>query len=125
MKLSRIHHIAIIASNYEQAKEFYVDKLGFELIRETKRANDWKIDLRVDDETQIELFVKSDAPDRSSYPEACGLRHLAFKVDDVEKAVVALKEIGIVSEPIRKDSITAEKMTFFHDPDGLPIEIHE
>lgn len=94
MKFSRIHHIAIIASNYEQAKEFYIDKLGFELIQETKRVNDWKIDLRVNDDTQIELFIKADAPSRLSYPEACGLRHLAFKVEDVEKAVIALNEDG-------------------------------
>ena len=127
MKLNSIHHIAIIVSDIEKAKDFYVNKLGFEIIRETKRADkdDIKLDLRINKDTELEVFVKKDAPSRVNNPEALGLRHLAFKVDSVEKTVKELNGLGIETEPIRIDDITNKHMTFFKDPDGLPIEIHE
>ena len=102
--LSAIHHIAIIVSDYEVSREFYVDKLGFEVVRENYRPdrNDWKLDLCCGD-IELEIFGKSDAPARPSYPEACGLRHLAFRTDDIEKSVAELNAIGIATEPIRTD----------------------
>ncbi|MFV8221885.1 VOC family protein [Faecalibacterium hattorii] len=127
MKLSSVHHIAIIVSDIEKARKFYVDKLGFEVIRENyrKERNDWKLDLRVDEHTELEIFAEKNPPKRVNRPEACGLRHLAFRVESVEEAVKELAEMGIECEPIRTDSFTGEKMTFFFDPDGLPLEIHE
>lgn len=123
---NKIHHIAIIGSNYELSKHFYVDLLGFRIIRESKRENkgDCKIDLKCG-ESEIELFIKPNAPKRLSYPEAQGLRHLAFKVESVDEIAIKLNELGIKTEPIRLDEFTNKKMTFFNDPDGLPIEIHE
>lgn len=127
MKLSSIHHIAIIVSDIEKAREFYVQKLGFEVIRENYRAErgDWKLDLRVDEHTELEIFAEKNSPQRANRPEACGLRHLAFRVESVEETVKELKSLGIECEPVRFDTYTKDKMTFFHDPDGLPIEIHE
>ncbi len=127
MKLSSVHHIAIIVSDIEKARKFYVDKLGFEVIRENyrKERNDWKLDLRVDEHTELEIFAEKNPPKRVNRPEACDLRHLAFRVESVEEAVKELAEMGIECEPIRTDSFTGEKMTFFFDPDGLPLEIHE
>ena len=128
MDLSRIHHVAIIGSDYERSKHFYVDILGFEVIRENYREaqQDWKIDLRLQD-IELELFIKADCPQRPGWPgkEAYGLRHLAFRVDSVEDTVRELNALGIETEPIRQDTSTGEKMTFFHDPDGLPLELHE
>ena len=127
MKLSSIHHIAIIVSDIEKAREFYVQKLGFEVIRENYRAErgDWKLDLRVDEHTELEIFAEKGARQRVNRSEACGLRHLAFRVESVEETVKELKSLGIECEPVRFDTYTKDKMTFFHDPDGLPIEIHE
>ncbi len=127
MKLSAIHHIAVIASDYERAKEFYVEKLGFPVIREHYRENrkDWKIDLRINEDTELELFVEPQPPERVNRPEACGLRHLAFHVENIEETVKELKNLGIECEDIRIDDYTGKKMTFFHDPDGLPLELHE
>lgn len=127
MELSRIHHIAIITSDYDKTIEFYVKKLGFNIIRENYRLErkDWKLDLRVNEFTELEIFVESNPPKRVNRPEACGLRHLAFCVDSVEQTVSELEKVGINCEPIRFDDYTGKKMTFFHDPDGLPLEIHE
>ena len=127
MKLSGIHHIAIIASDYEKSREFYVDKLGFEVISEHRRPerNDVILNLRVDDTTQIELFGMPNPPSRVTGPEACGLRHLAFHVDDIQAAVAELSKKGIECEPIRTDPYTGNKMTFFRDPDDLPLELQE
>ena len=127
MKLDTIHHVAIIVSDYERSKEFYVNKLGFEVIRENYRPgrDDWKLDLRLNDSTELELFAIKNAPARPSYPEAQGLRHLAFKVESVEETVKELAALGIDCEKVRTDDYTGGKMTFFHDPDGLPLEIHE
>ena len=127
MKLKSVHHIAIIVSDIEKAREFYIKKLGFEAIRENyrKERDDWKLDLRVDEHTELEIFAEKNPPKRVNRPEACGLRHLAFRVASVEETVKELDEIGIECEPIRTDTYTGEKMTFFFDPDGLPLEIHE
>lgn len=127
MRLNSVHHIAIIASDIEVAREFYVNKLGFEIIRENYRPEreDWKMDLRVDEHTELEIFAEKNPPKRVSHPEACGLRHLAFCVDSVEETARELEAMQIFCEPIRTDTYTGEKMTFFADPDGLPIEIHE
>lgn len=101
--------------------------MGFSVIRENYREerNDWKIDLAMEGNIELELFIISNPPKRVSYPEACGLRHLAFHVENVEETVEKLSQIGIECEPIRIDEFTKKKMTFFFDPDGLPLEIHE
>ena len=130
MKLAAIHHVAIIVSDYEKARDFYVNKLGFAVVRENfrKERNDWKLDLRVGDGVnaiELEIFAEPNPPKRVNRPEACGLRHLAFRVEDVEAAVAELAQMGIECEPIRLDSYTKKKMTFFFDPDGLPLELHE
>lgn len=127
MKLSTIHHIAIIVSDYEKSKDFYVNKLRFEIIRENYRPqkDDWKLDLKVNDTTELEIFAPKNPPKRPSFPETCGFRHLAFKVDDIEKIVTELNDMGISCEPIRTDEFTNKKMTFFFDPDNLPLELHE
>ncbi|WP_408069355.1 VOC family protein [Butyrivibrio sp. JL13D10] len=125
MKLNRIHHIAVICSDKDTALNFYHNKLGFRILRENYRPerDDWKIDLKLDD-SEIELFIMKNHPLRPS-PEAYGLRHLAFRVDSVDETVAELESMGIPCEPIRRDAFTGEKMTFFRDPDGLPLEIHE
>ena len=127
MMLKRIHHVAIICSDYERSKHFYVDTLGLMVVREIHRRerDSWKLDLMVGGEYQIELFSFPNPPKRSSHPEACGLRHLAFEVENVEAAVENLRRRGVEVEPIRLDEITGRKFTFFLDPDGLPIEIYE
>lgn len=126
MKLNRVHHIAIIGSDYEKSRHFYVDLLGFQVIRENYREtrDDWKIDLQLDD-MEIELFIIKNCPKRPSYPEAYGLRHLAFRVKNVAETARELNALGIATEPIRVDPYTSKAMTFFFDPDGLPLEIHE
>ncbi|MBO6158301.1 MAG: VOC family protein [Firmicutes bacterium] len=126
VSMNTIHHIAIICSDKEEALHFYHDLLGYPIIRENYRPerDDWKIDLQLNDTTELELFIMKDHPGRPS-PEAYGLRHLAFRVPSVDEMVAELERKGIPCEPIRTDTFTGEKMTFFHDPDGLPIEIHE
>ena len=124
--LSRQHHIAIISSSWEKAKDFYIDKLGFELTREVWRPaqNDYLRMLTLG-QTTLELFIRPDAPQRVNNPEAMGLRHLAFRVEDAVAAAAWLTERGIETEPIREDPYNGGKFTFFKDPDGLPLEIHE
>ncbi|RZJ77181.1 MAG: VOC family protein [Flavobacterium sp.] len=124
---NRIHHIAVICSNYEASKDFYVNKLGFEILGEVFRAerNSYKLDLAVNGIYQIELFSFPNPPARPSRPEALGLRHLAFEVDAIESVVVHLNSKEITTEPIRVDEFTGKKFTFFADPDGLPLEIYE
>ena len=126
MKLTKVHHVAVIGSDYEKSRHFYADILGFQVLREVYREerDDWMLNLKLDD-LEIELFIMKDHPKRPSYPEAYGLRHLAFRVDSVEDTVRELNEKGIPTEPIRTDTCTGEKMTFFSDPDGLPLELHE
>ena len=124
--MDNIHHIAIICSHKDRALDFYHNKLGFPIIRSNYRPerDDWKIDLKLNESTELELFIMKDHPLRPS-PEAYGLRHLAFRVPSVDNMAEELEQKGIMCEPIRTDTFTGEKMTFFHDPDGLPIEIHE
>ena len=124
--LGKQHHIAVISSSWEKAKDFYIDKLGFELIREVWRPaqNDYLRMLSLG-ETTLELFIRPDAPQRVNNPEAMGLRHLAFRVEDAVAAAAWLNARGIETEPIREDLVNGGKFTFFKDPDGLPLEIHE
>ena len=126
MRFEWMHHVAIIVSDYRRAKEFYVEKLGLPVLRENFRPDrgDWKLDLKFGD-SELEIFAIPGAPPRPSYPEALGLRHLAFRVEDVEEAVRFLAQRGIPCEPVRLDAFTGKKMTFFRDPDGLPLELHE
>ncbi|NFS30450.1 VOC family protein [Clostridium botulinum] len=126
MNLNTIHHVAIIVSDYEKSKDFYVNKLGFNIIRENYRPDrgDYKLDLKLGD-CELEIFGVENSPKRVSRPEACGLRHLAFKVECIEDIISELNEKGIETEPIRIDEFTNKKMTFFLDPDGLPLELHE
>lgn len=124
---SGIHHVAIICSNYEQSKKFYVEVLGFSIIKETFRSarNSYKLDLRVNSFVQIELFSFPSPPPRVSSPEACGLRHLAFTVDNLDATVSYLKSKGVQIEDIRTDELTSKRFTFFKDPDDLPLELYE
>lgn len=127
MKLNKIHHIAIICSNYEKSKKFYTEILGLTMKNEVyrKERESYKLDLEVNGHYQIELFSFPNPPDRPSFPEAAGLRHLAFEVENIEEAVEELGAKGIEVEPIRVDEFTEKKFTFFADPDGLPIELYE
>ncbi len=126
MFLTKQHHIAIIASSWDKAKDFYIDKLGFQMFREVYRPemNDYLRMLQQGD-TVLELFIKPEAPRRVNNPEAMGLRHLAFHVADIEPAVAWLNSVGIETEPIREDKVNGGRYTFFKDPDGLPLELHE
>ena len=127
MIFDSIHHVAIIASDYDKAKEFYVDKLGFKVKREVERKEreDFIIFLDAGDNIEIELFIEKNPPERVTRPEARGLRHLAFRVDDIYKSVEELTKRGIETEEIRTDPLNGKHMTFFFDPDGLPLEIRE
>ena len=127
MIFDSIHHIAIIASDYNKAKEFYVDKLGLKINREVERKEreDFIIFLDGGENIEIELFIEKNPPKRLTRPEAIGLRHLAFRVDDIYKSVEELKKRGIETEEIRIDPLNGKHMTFFFDPDGLPLELHE
>lgn len=127
MELKAVHHVAIIASDYERAKDFYVNKLGLPLVREVyrKERRDYILTLEMEGGVEMELFVMENPPQRVTNPEARGLRHLAFRVADVEAAAKELNTMGIATEPIRTDPYTGGRMTFFRDPDGLPLELHE
>lgn len=125
--LTRIHHVAIICSDYEKSKEFYVDLLGFKILEENyrKERDSYKLDIALPNGDQIELFSFPNPPKRVNNPEAAGMRHLAFNVDSIEESVAYLKTKSIYVEPIRIDEFTNKKFTFFKDPDGLPIELYE
>ncbi|GGH00529.1 SMU1112c/YaeR family gloxylase I-like metalloprotein [Mucilaginibacter phyllosphaerae] len=128
LKLNRIHHIAIICSDYGRSKHFYTEILGFKVIREVYREarKSYKLDLEVNGLYQIELFsFPGPPPARPSQPEALGLRHLAFEVDDIKAAVLHLNKCHVVTEPIRIDETTGKSFTFFTDPDDLPLELYE
>jgi glyoxylase I family protein len=127
MKIERLHHIAIISSDYERSKQFYTEILGFKIDNEVYRQqrNSYKLDLSLNGQYLIELFSFPNPPQRPTRPEATGLRHIAFGVKDVEKAVEFLMSKNITVEPIRIDEYTGRKFTFFNDPDNLPIEIYE
>ncbi|UTE73574.1 VOC family protein [Rossellomorea marisflavi] len=127
MHLQAIHHIAIICSDYKASKAFYTNLLGFTIIREVYREDrdSYKLDLALNGTYLIELFSFPEAPERASYPEARGLRHLAFEVENIEEAVAELHQSGIQVEDIRIDPYTSKRFTFFSDPDGLPLELYE
>ncbi|MDR7091553.1 glyoxylase I family protein [Cellvibrio fibrivorans] len=125
--LQAVHHVALICSDYEKSKHFYVTILGLQVIAEHYRAarSSWKLDLALPDGTQLELFSFPNPPARPSQPEACGLRHLAFVVRDLDRTVAWLESNNISVEPIRIDEYTLKRFTFFQDPDGLPLELYE
>lgn len=127
LKLNRIHHVALICSDYAVSKAFYTEILGLEIVREVYRAerDSYKLDLAVNGNYQIELFSFPDPPLRPSRPEAQGLRHLAFEVDDLQDSVSHLKKHSVATEEIRIDEHTGKRFVFFSDPDGLPIELYE
>lgn len=127
LHINRIHHIAIICSDYKISKRFYTDVLGFTLIAEQyrKERQSWKADLALNGAYAVELFSFPNPPQRVSNPEAAGLRHMAFEVDDVQAAITHLNSYGIVAEPVRIDEFTGRRFTFFSDPDGLPLEFYE
>ncbi|MBK6397344.1 MAG: VOC family protein [Bacteroidetes bacterium] len=122
-----IHHIAIIVSDYERSKKFYTEILELKILSENfrKDRNSYKLDLSVNGEYKIELFSFPSPPPRVSQPEATGLRHLAFSVNDLESTIARLNKFEIATEPIRTDEFTGNRFTFFADPDGLPIELYE
>ena len=125
--LLRLHHAAIICSDYEVSKRFYTEVLGLPVLAEHWRAGrrSWKLDLALPDGSQLELFSFEDRPPRPSYPEARGLRHLAFEVADVAQWKANLEAQGVVVESIRVDEYTGRRFTFFADPDDLPLELYE
>ncbi|MBT9382371.1 VOC family protein [Pseudooceanicola sp. CBS1P-1] len=127
MGLRKIHHVAVICSDYPVSKAFYTKVLGLEVLAENFRAarDSWKLDLALPDGGQIELFSFPGAPPRLSHPEAQGLRHLCFAVADVAAAKQVLEGQGIAVEEIRTDEYTGRRFTFFADPDGLPLELYE
>ena len=126
MHLNKLHHVAIICSDYNKAKTFYVDKLQLPLVREVYRPErrDYILTLLAGD-VEIELFIVENPPERVTNPEARGLRHLAFHVENIEPVIGWLNGMGIETEPVRVDPFTGGRMTFFRDPDGLPLELHE
>ena len=127
LNINRVHHIAIICSDYETSKHFYTQVLGLKIVREVYRAErrSYKLDLEVGNQYQIELFSFPEPPERPSRPEAVGLRHLAFEVDNLDEAIAAITIYDVITEPIRIDEFTGKRFTFFTDPDGLPIEFYE
>lgn len=127
LKIERLHHVAIICSDYQISKDFYTQVLGFTIEKETYRAqrDSYKLDLSLGGLYLIELFSFPAPPERSTRPEACGLRHIAFAVKDIEKELSCLAENNILIEDIRIDECTGKKFSFFYDPDGLPIELYE
>ncbi|RSK46873.1 SMU1112c/YaeR family gloxylase I-like metalloprotein [Hymenobacter rigui] len=127
LPLLRVHHIAIIGSDYARSKQFYTEVLGLRIIREVYREarQSWKLDLALNEQYIIELFSFPKPPQRLSHPEATGLRHLAFAVSDIEATIAHLTAHGVAAEPIRVDELTDRRFTFIEDPDGLPLEFYE
>jgi glyoxylase I family protein len=127
LRIDRIHHVAIVCSDYPASKKFYTEVLGLSVLRENFRPgrNSYKLDLQFGAQYIIELFSFPDPPPRPSRPEACGLRHLAFAVTNLEESIAHLEGKGVVTEPIRTDEYTGRRFTFFADPDHLPIELYE
>ncbi len=127
MKIVKVHHVAIICSDYPKSKRFYTEILGLPIISEVHRAKrgSYKLDLALPGGVQIELFSFRNSPGRLSHPEACGLRHLAFEVVDLDREVAALMSQGVPVEEVRLDALTGRRFTFFSDPDGLPLELYE
>ncbi|CNK88185.1 VOC family protein [Yersinia kristensenii] len=127
LAIRQVHHIAIIGSDYQASKKFYCEILGFSLLSEVYRdaRDSWKADLALNGQYTIELFSFPSPAARASRPEACGLRHLAFQVDDIELAIRELGAAGVICEAVRIDPYTNSRFTFFNDPDGLPLELYE
>ena len=127
LRLNKIHHVAIICSDYGRSKYFYTEVLGLKIVREIYREErrSYKLDLEVGGQYQIELFSFPEPAARPSQPEAAGLRHLAFEVDNMEEAIFHIREFNVAVEPIRIDPTTGKRFTFFADPDGLPLELYE
>lgn len=127
ININKVHHIAVICSDYERSKQFYTNVLGLSIISEVYREErkSYKLDLALNGEYVIELFSFPNPPERVSRPEACGLRHLAFEVDNIDVSLKKLNEKGIKTEEIRIDEYTSKRFLFFTDPDGLPIELYE
>lgn len=127
MTIKGVHHIAILTDDYETSKRFYTETLGFTVIKETYREErkSYKLDLAIEGKYQIELFSFPEYRERGSYPEAKGLRHLAFEVDDVDAAAAELTAKGVETEPVRIDLITGKRFVFFTDPNGQPLELYE
>ena len=125
--LGGMHHVAIIASDYDRSRRFYHELLGLPILAETLRAerHSWKLDLALPDGSQLELFSFPAPPPRPSRPEACGLRHLAFRVQALDPVIAHLESHGVAVEPVRVDELTGSRFTFFADPDGLPLELYE
>jgi glyoxylase I family protein len=125
--LNAVHHIALIVSDYPRSKAFYTQILGLEVLNEVYREerDSYKLDLGLNGQYLLELFSFPSPPARVSRPEACGLRHLAFAVTEIEEEIVRLEALGVACEPVRIDPITGKKFTFFEDPDGLPLELYE
>ncbi|WP_416883533.1 VOC family protein [Marivita sp.] len=121
------HHVALIVQDYETSKTFYCEVLGLKILAENYREEraSWKLDLALADGGLLELFSFPNAPSRPSRPEACGLRHLAFRVEDIDAAILHLEAKGVEVEPVRIDPYTQARYTFFQDPDGLPLELYE
>jgi len=127
MAISGLHHLAIICSDYDRSKTFYTGILKLPILSETYRAErqSYKLDLQLPDGCQIELFSFPSSPPLPSFPEACGLRHLALEVSNLDQDIAELESHGVAVEPVRVDSLTGRRFTFFADPDGLPIELYE
>jgi len=127
LNINRVHHIAIICSDYEVSRHFYTQILGFKILAEVYREErkSYKLDLQVGNQYQIELFSFPNPAERPSRPEAAGLRHLAFEVDNIDEAITSVTRQGVIVEHIRVDEFTGKRFTFFADPDGLPIEFYE
>jgi len=125
--LNRVHHIAVICSDYEKSKAFYTEVLGLEIIREIYREErqSYKLDLALNDQYIIELFSFPSPAKRPSRPEGTGLRHIAFEVNDLNTAIEELKNKNVICEPVWVDETTGKRFTFFSDPDDLPIELYE
>jgi len=127
LRIDHLHHLAIICSDYQASRKFYTEVLGLSIVRENYRVErkSYKLDLQLGDQYIIELFSFPDPPRRPSRPEACGLRHLAFAVRDLDQSTRELQEKGVITEPVRTDEYTGKRFTFFTDPDHLPIELYE
>ena len=127
MNIRCIHHIAILTDDYQRSKQFYTEVLGFTVVHETyrKERDSYKLDLSIDGKYQVELFSFPEHRERGSYPEAKGLRHLAFAVEDVDAAAAELRSRGVPVEAVRLDGLTQKKFVFFTDPNGQPLELYE
>jgi glyoxylase I family protein len=125
--IKELHHVAIICSNYEVSKKFYTEAIGLKVKAEHYRTerDSWKLDLTINDHYVIELFSFPSPPPRVSRPEASGLRHLAFAVENLDESIAHLKRHNVLTEPVRIDEFTQKRFTFFEDPDHLPLELYE